>query len=326
MATISGWLNSRDSVWFRAFVSVALLAWLASRIDLGEAVRSIAAISPAHLGAAMALMTVDRALMIVRWVMLVRRSESTVSVRSAVWMFMVGAYLGSLLPSGGGDAVRAYALARRTERGVEAIALVVIDRYVGICSLALLAAAGLFVWGDQVALDLRRLSAVAAVTVMLGAVGLLWSDRILAIAVPARWTDGVGTARLLRLGHAIGQHRNRIALVAALLALSLTVQLIRVVQAYVFGRGLGIDVAFTYYLAFMPVGMLAMQLPVSIAGLGVAQGVFIWLLRPVGVPAAQSFALSTLLVLTGLLSTVPGAVMHFRSRKAWVPRRDRFPD
>ena len=104
---------------------------------------------------------------------------------------------------------------------------------------------------------------------------------------------------------------------AELLALSFVVQVTRVLQAYVFGRGRGIDVAFSYYLAFMPVCILIILLPISIGGLGVAQGVTIALLRPVGVPDdEQLFALSTILVLAALLSATPGALLLIRHRMA----------
>ena len=110
--------------------------------------------------------------------------------------------------------------------------------------------------------------------------------------------------------------RSDLALDALEQALSFVVQVMRVLQAYVFGRGLGIDVAFSYYLAFMPVCILIILLPISIGGLGVAQGVTIALLRPVGVPDEQSFALSTILVLAALLSATPGALLLIRHRMA----------
>ncbi len=89
-------------------------------------------------------------------------------------------------------------------------------------------------------------------------------------------------------------------------------------QADALGRGLGIDIGFSYYLAVMPIGILVILLPISIGGFGVAQGVIVWLLRPVGVPEPQSLALSTLFVLTGLLSTLPGALRYLRSRARGV--------
>ena len=304
-----------SSVWFRAGLSLALLGFLASRIDMAEAARAIVSIMPAHLVGALALVALDRVLMICRWVLLVRQAEMALSLKSAVWVFLVGSYLGNLLPSGvGSDAARAYLLSRRTERGVESIALVAIDRYLGLCSLALLATVGLVMWTGQTDPGLQRWSYALAGLVTLGAVGLLWADRLLGALVQARWTKLPWVTQALRLAEALGQYRNSPRLVSSLVALSVVVQVVRVLQAYVLGRGLGIDVGFSYYLAVMPIGILAILLPISIGGFGVAQGVIVWLLRPVGVPDPQSFALSTLFVLTGLLSTLPGALLYLRSR------------
>ena len=228
-----------------------------------------------------------------------RSSPSTATtlpyVSSDAWSRAVG----HLLPSGvGGDAAR----------GAEAIGLVVVDRYVGICSLALLAATGLVFWSNQAVPELQQVSA--------GAAGLLWADRLLALAAPSRLAGRALMDRLVRFARTLGQYRRHGGLVAGLLALSFVVQVTRVLQAYVFGRGLGIDVAFSYYLAFMPVCILIILLPISIGGLGVAQGVTIALLRPVGVPDEQSFALSTILVLAALLSATPGALLLIRHRMA----------
>ena len=166
-----------------------MLGYLASQIDMAEAARGLVAIDTAHLLIALALVVLDRALMICRWVLLIRRADMALSLKSAVWVFLVGSYLGNFLPSGvGGDAARAFVLARRTDRGIDSVALVAIDRYLGLYSLALLAAAGLVVWTGQGDSNLQRWSMALAVVVTLGAGGLLWADRLLAVVVPARWT------------------------------------------------------------------------------------------------------------------------------------------
>ena len=316
-ATILRAVRVFRSVWFRAAVSAALLSWLGARIDMDATVRSMAAITPSHLVTGLLLVALDRALMITRWVMLIRRFERTISIRSAVWVFLVGASVGHALPSGfGADAVRAYALAQRTARGADAVGLVVVDRYLGVCSLALLAAMGLVLWSNQAVPELQQVSAVLAAAVVAGAAGLLWADRLLALAARPRHEGNSLLVRAYGFARTLGQYRRHGRLVAALLALSFVVQVTRVLQAYVFGLGLGIDVAFSYYFAFMPVCILAALLPISIAGVGVAQGAMVALLRPVGVPDEQSFALSTILVLAALLSATPGALLLIRSRLA----------
>ena len=67
----------------------------------------------------------------------------------------------------------------------------------------------------------------------------------------------------------------------------------------------------------MPVGLLMLLLPISVSGFGLPQGVIVWLLRPLGVPDEQSFALSTLIVLTGWPATCPGAA------GLWLRQSDR---
>jgi hypothetical protein len=62
----------------------------------------------------------------------------------------------------------------------------------------------------------------------------------------------------------------------------------------------------------MPLGLLMLLLPISVSGFGLPQGVFVWMLRPVGVPDEASFALSTLIVLTGLAGNIPGLLLWLR--------------
>jgi hypothetical protein len=62
-------------------------------------------------------------------------------------------------------------------------------------------------------------------------------------------------------------------------------------------------------------GLLLLLLPISISGFGLPQGVIVWLLRPLGVPDEQSFALSTLIVLTGLAGNLPGLILWLRHRR-----------
>jgi uncharacterized membrane protein YbhN (UPF0104 family) len=294
---------------------VALLGYLASQIDMAETARAILAINPAHLLTAVALVVVDRVFMLSRWWLLVRRAGMALPLKSAVWVYLVGSYLGNFLPSGvGADAARAFVLARRTERGIDSVAMVAMDRYLGLYSLALLAVLGLVLWTGQGDSDLQGWSIALAVLVTVGAGAFLWADRLLALIIPANWSTLIWFNRASRLAGAMSGYRRYPSLLAALTALSLVVQVVRVAQAYVLGEGLGFDVSFSYYLAFMPIGILAILLPVSIGGFGFGQGVIVWLLRPAGVPDALSLAMSTLYVLMGVLSTLPGALLHFRSR------------
>jgi hypothetical protein len=74
-------------------------------------------------------------------------------------------------------------------------------------------------------------------------------------------------------------------------------------------------VPFRYYLVFMPVALLMLLLPISVSGFGLPQAIIVWLTRPLGIADAQSFALSTLIVVTGLAGNLPGLILWMRRRR-----------
>jgi hypothetical protein len=144
---------------------------------------------------------------------------------------------------------------------------------------------------------------------------MLWVDDVAVLLLLAGFrASGIGR-RVIRLADAVGQYRGHRGALASVALLSLLVQLLRILQAYLLGRGIGIDVAFSYYLVFMPIGLIALLLPISISGFGAPQGIIVWLLTPAGVPAPQGLALSTLIVLSGIVANLPGAWLYLRARR-----------
>jgi uncharacterized membrane protein YbhN (UPF0104 family) len=97
---------------------------------------------------------------------------------------------------------------------------------------------------------------------------------------------------------------------ARVIVMSVAVQVIRVLQAWCLGRGLGIDLPLALYFAFIPVIVLIMQLPISINGIGTTQAAFAWLFVPQGAPASQVFALSVLFLVLGIVGTLPGGLLY----------------
>jgi len=302
-----------DSRWVRGAVTLAILGYLASQIDMRDAARSIVGIDPRYLMAVLGMVALDRTVMIWRWVLLLQATDTRVSVGGAARIFLVSSFVGSFLPAGiGGDAARTYALSRHTSRGSDALASVAVDRLLGIVSIALMGAFGGMLWARRVDPVLQRWLVGLALIAALGSVASLWLDVAIRWLLPARWhVSGFGP-RLLRLTDAVAQYRRQPAVLGNVLALSLAVQVLRIVQAWALGLGLGIDVPFGYYLVFMPIGLLMLLLPISVSGFGLPQGVIVWLLRPQGVPDSLSFALATLIILTGLFGNLPGAWLYLR--------------
>ena len=298
-----------SSFWIRLVVTLLILAYLASNIDMRAAALAVLQIDRRWLAFVLGLVAVDRVVMIVRWWLLLRASRVAVSASDAARIFLISSFVGSFLPAGiGGDVARAYGVSRVTSNGSEAVASVAVDRVLGILALLAMGLTGLTVTSGVT--DWRVAAAMALLLAVCCAI--FWADRLVAMLSTTGWRSGTVGGRLVALGAALSRYRSRPATLLAVLAWSVGVQVLRILQAYWLGVGLGLDVPFRYYLVFMPVGLLMLLLPVSISGFGVPQAAIVWLMRPLGVPDEQSLALSTLIVLTGLAGNLPGLLLWMR--------------
>ena len=301
------------SLWIRSAITAIVLAIMLSRISVAEVLDVIARVRPEMVVSVLVLLAADRVVMIWRWIILLRATGQRIATKSAAWIYLVSSFVGGFLPAGiGADLARAYTLSQRTSETSAAAASVAVDRLLGLLSIVLVGIFGIVVGGrwTRGSRDVWAF-ALAAAIVAIGMAAVLWADRWI-LLVPVRWTQTAIGRRLQRLASALSEYReHRVALVSVSM-LSIGVQLLRIVQAWLLGVGIGLTVPFAYYLFFMPIGLVALMLPISISGFGAPQGVIVWMLRPVGVADADAFALSTLIVLSGIVANLPGAWLYLR--------------
>jgi uncharacterized membrane protein YbhN (UPF0104 family) len=112
------------------------------------------------------------------------------------------------------------------------------------------------------------------------------------------------------LTEAVRRYAQYHVVLTRVLALSVVVQLIRIAQAYCLGVALGVTVPAIAYVAFVPIIVLLIQVPITVNGLGTAQVAFKYLFVPAGAAAPAAFALSVLFLALGVLGTVPGAALY----------------
>ena len=221
-------------------------------------------------------------------------------------------FLGTfLVQTVGSDAIRTWSLARDGVPASESLASVLMDRMLGIVSLLISAAVG-----------------VALVPSVLGQPGVVWpfvlaaAGCALAIAFvfSTRFDNAarqwLGRLRPGRVPHAAGRlldalqaYGSRRGLLAGVLVASVAVQALRVWQAGLLGRSLGLAAPASSYIAFIPLILLVMLLPITFSGLGVSQAAFVWAFRQVGMTDADAVALSVLFVALGIVGNLPGGVL-----------------
>ncbi len=299
----------------RLSVAIALTAFLLWKAHPDAVLRVGAHADLRWIGLAVLLVIVDRTLMAWRWLVLLCPIDERPPFRAVIRLFFISTFLGTFLPASvGGDAVRAYGLARLRVAPGPAVASVVMDRLLGVLSIVLVAIGGLILAGRGGLASNRTIEAslLVASGVCLLAALVVFNDRAAAVAtavamrLPSRPLKKVA-AELTQATRAYARYHAQLAKV---LAGSGGVQLLRITQAYCLGRALGIDAPLAVYVTFIPLILLVMLLPVSVNGIGTSQMAFVWFFGRAAVPQAESFALSVLFVALGVVGNLPGGILY----------------
>jgi glycosyltransferase 2 family protein len=303
----------------RIAVAVILTAIVLYQAHPFEVVRAAAGSDWRWILAALALVLVDRTLMAYRWVVLLcaLTPESRPPFLAILRIFFVSTFVGTFLPSLGGDLYRAYSLARMRVSGAEAGASVLMDRTLGVLSIVIVGAVAVLLTHEVLA---NRWTLIALVIAAGGCA-------VAALAVFSERTAAAAQALASRLPHA-GVRRMSAALIDAVrryshhhaeltnvLVMSVIVQIIRVLQAYALGRALGLAVPLPLYFAFIPAIVLIMQIPIAPSGIGTSQAAFLVLFATAGVGSADAVALSILFVALGIVGNLPGAILYASGRR-----------
>jgi glycosyltransferase 2 family protein len=298
----------------RAAVAAGLTAYILWRSRPREVLAALAAADWRLIAIAILLVVADRALMAYRWVVLlcIVDPAERPPFFEIMRIFFVSTFVGTFLPASiGGDAVRAYSMTRLNVRGRDAIASVFMDRMLGVASILLMAGVGLTLARDLATNRTIVLSLIAAAAACAATLMLVFSDTASRLATRV-------SARLPRRLHHVGeglltsirQYATRHAALVNVLLGSLGVQVLRIVQAYFLGAGLGIAAPLAVYFAFVPLILLVMLLPVTFNGIGTSQAAFVWFFGRAGVGAPVAFALSVLFVALGVVGNLPGGVLY----------------
>jgi uncharacterized membrane protein YbhN (UPF0104 family) len=214
--------------------------------------------------------------------------------------YVVALFYNTFVPGNiGGDALRAHVTRKTVPNVADAYVAIVIERGLGLSGLLLLAAGGaLFVvpgwtlWGV-----LFVLTAVAAAVV---SVTLPQLCAWVAQRLPERHRAKIPP---------LAPHTNRSVLAFALL-LSVVSQGLAMLSAHVLVKGLSPQVTLADSLAAVPLSMLSLYVPVSVAGLGVREAAFVVLYARAGVAAADATAASLAFMAELMVCGLIGGAVH----------------
>lgn len=293
----------------RVALTVIVASVLVSRLHLADVFSPTRGPTIPLLMVALVVTVGGVGLSVLRWHRVLVAMGLPTRVWTLVRLHLAGLFVGTFLPSTvGGDVVRASRLGRITHQRAGATASVVLERLTGWIVLPVLTLSALVV--NPALLDLGQAShlalTVALITLVALAVILVAaSNRRIGRALARRRGSWARTMAAVTDG--LDQLRRQPLAAAQVLVVSFAYQLVVALAAFLVGRSMGLDLSWTAAMAFMPVVAIVQVLPLTIGGLGLREGAFILLLRPLGVTTSQAIAFGLLVYALNLVVGLLGA-------------------
>jgi len=228
-----------------------------------------------------------------RWGILLRAQGVSLSGASIFMYFMVGMFYNNFLPSTvGGDAVKVYYLHRFSGKGKEAFVSVLVDRLLGMAGLCIVAVVSL-AFGWRTILEHPGISGDA--WMIFGTVGgltaflivfflVVFNDRLMNVFF--RLVPVASIKEKIRGIHdALLVYRGRRSVLIKALGVSVLVWICIVFACWMVYRGFAAtgmpvprgqigEIGLKYFYLFFPTISAIMSVPISVAGGGVREGLF----------------------------------------------------
>ena len=298
-------------------VSLALLAYLFSTTDLGALEQRVRSGDTLLFAAAMGLYSLMFLVATWRWRLLLQAQGFDAPLRHLSASYLVATFFNNFLPSNiGGDLVRVRDSSRLTGCTTTSLAVVAIDRILGIVALYVLAAVAFLGGGPAV----RGLAGARSVIAGLGAVFALLAYVFFrpgtARSLMAR--SGLGSLgwaqqRFETVQAAVHVYRQRLGDVWRAFGASLAIQALFVYYYYAVAHALRIPLSWPACFLMVPLCTLVQTVPISFNGWGIRESVFILYFHQMGLPRESALAFSV--VGAGLI-----VFLSFSGAVVWTSR------
>lgn len=304
----------------RIAISLGLISWIMLKVDTQQLLESFRSLNIWLLLSSLAAYFVVNAICAWRWQLLLAAR----GIKSGYWTllryFLNGLFFGNFLPTTvGGDLARAYLVADDCKSKSEALASVLVDRFIGLFGVIITGIAGLILvakGGQEVSLLKGMLVGIAAALLFV----ILFLNK--SLVKKFRWLFRLPLMekierQLIEFYHAIYAYRTHKREVFLALFLSLMVQVFVVITAYLIALSLGIGISIIPFFLYMPVIAAVSMIPLSINGWGLQEGAFIVFFGRAGIVQPLALSLGFLYHLIAVGISLLGGLLWliFGSRK-----------
>src|ERR1051325_1315760 len=297
-------------------VSMGLLAFFFSRIHIERFFHTFASANFVYIGLAMLIYFVSQFLGAIRWKVLAEPLGFNTTLKLYFAFYLIGMLFNLFAPGTvGGDVRRIYYLAREgdTDRDtrwggstMNSAVVVFIDRLIGMMVLIWVGALGLILFPQYTIPHAVRLLTFGLAAGFIAG-GLL-------LPVLRRVLPSGSNPMIVKVRVAIGAYHSDWRAVLNSISLSFIIHFLQAWIHLILAAALAIELPFSYCLIIYPLVGTFSALPISLNGLGLREGGYLYLLGLIGINSEKGIAFGLLLFLVVVADSLIGGLV-FLARK-----------
>ena len=308
----------------KVLVSGTVLFWIIHDLELKQVALVIAEADALLLLLAFLMFFLGYLITAFRWRLLLSAQGVSARIGFLVRSFIVAIFFNNLLPSTiGGDIVRVYDSWRLGNSRSGAASVVIVDRLMGLLALASYALVTVISAWELAGLVPALPALVLGATLAVGSLAwfVFFAPRRLYQALEKYHAPGTAPPwRILaKIASAFSVFSGRRDLLGRAFGLSLLLQLNVIIHFIIVSRALGIDIPVLAMFTVIPLSIFVTMLPVSINGIGLREGVFVFFFSAYGIGAVEAVAFAWVALGFVILQGIMGGILFATRTEAKNP-------
>ena len=298
----------------KILVTGGLLYVLVSQIDYDVLVEVLPRTDKGLMAAALGLFLLRNVISAWRWKILLAVKEIFMPLADLTRYYLIGNFFGFFVPTAvGGDIARGFYLNKANSNTQESYSSVVVERILGIAAMMLFAL-GVFPWGYGLIKDgVIRIIVIGPSAAFLVLMALFFlNNKMPEYASKTRIRI---IEKIIRFFGSMQQYNQKPMELLKGLGVSVIYQLGAIVTIYLLAQAIDERLPFTYYLMLMPAVWLVSLVPISLNGLGVREGIFVFLFTSVGMNNDAAVVISLLNLILMILQGIVGSIFFLLDKK-----------
>lgn len=303
--------------WLKLAVSLGIISVIVWQVDLRAFANTLLSAKPAWILATIVTFILDQAVTAWVWQKMLSARGMGIPFMAVTRVMWISNFIGAVTPSSmGADVVKVVAVGRYMKNTAEALSSLALFRIAGYVILFLMAAVSAFIFPERIP-DSPMIGAITislaagAGLAFFGMVFSKWAVRVSGLILRGAGLGGVQD-RIEQLYSAFTSYASMPRVIAMVALGGVALQILRVGYVFLLSLAMGFDVDPAVFFVFVPVMAAIMLIPVTVFGIGLREGSYIFLFGYVGLSPAQALGMSALSFALDVAYSLAGGLVYLK--------------